>query len=117
MGKAEGTIEAYLGTAVLGAGGRHHKFIAGRRGVPDRIVVLNGYTVFVELKAPGEGPEPLQVERRDEIHDAGGEAWIIDTEQGVDEFITEILSRPRPPFRLGRIPDAMSTDIIGVFTL
>lgn len=50
----EDVIERHLVNEVKKAGGIAYKFTSpGRRGVPDRIVLLpNGKIIFVECKAP-----------------------------------------------------------------
>lgn len=95
MGKAENYIEHYLRDKVKRAGGVCWKFTSGTSGVPDRVVVLNGHTVFVEAKAPGKSLEPLQRVRRDEILAAGGDARKIDNRVDVDSLIDELL-QPHP---------------------
>lgn len=59
----EEVIERHLVNEVKKAGGIAYKFTSpGRRGVPDRIVLLpNGKIIFVECKAPGEKPRPDSV--------------------------------------------------------
>ncbi len=38
-----------------------YKFTSpGRSGVPDRMFIKNGKVVFLEMKAPGKSPTPLQ---------------------------------------------------------
>jgi len=58
----ERKIETMLVKQVKAAGGMALKLISpGMAGVPDRIVLLpGGRILFVELKAPGEKPRPLQ---------------------------------------------------------
>jgi len=85
----ESTIEKYLNEKVKATGGRSYKWVSpGLRGVPDRIVVLPGGTIFfVELKAPGKEPEPLQKKRIKELQDLGCDVWSIDSKNDVDAFI------------------------------
>lgn len=52
------------------------------RGVPDRIYIKDGNVVFIEFKAPGKKPTPLQAHEIELIKQHGGNAvWIdnIDT--------------------------------------
>ena len=58
----EADIERALCRRVEALGGSCEKFASpGRRGVPDRLVTLpGGRVIFVELKAPGRKPTPLQ---------------------------------------------------------
>ena len=85
----ESNIEKYLVCRVKELGGRALKFVSpGHSGVPDRLVCLpGGRVVFVELKAPGKKPRPLQVAAHRELENLGFEVFVIDSKQGVDDFI------------------------------
>ena len=63
--KSEKQIEQSLVKAVKNMGGIAPKFVSpGFDGMPDRIVLLpHGLMAFVEVKAPGKKPRPLQVSR------------------------------------------------------
>ena len=53
MGKPEGIIESYLSKTAKEHGFLSMKFTSPNlNGVPDRIIIGNGYTVFVEVKKP-----------------------------------------------------------------
>lgn len=69
----ENAIEAYLRDRVREIGGRAYKFVSpGNDGVPDRLVCLpGGKVIFVELKAPGKVPTPLQRNRHRELRKMG----------------------------------------------
>ncbi|MED1419035.1 VRR-NUC domain-containing protein [Bacillus smithii] len=88
----EKEIEIYLRDQVKKAGGKAYKFESpGNDGVPDRIVIFPGNRVyFVELKAPGKKPRPLQVKQMKVIASFGCDVRVIDSKQGVDEFIAEV---------------------------
>ncbi|MCL6479640.1 MAG: VRR-NUC domain-containing protein [Peptococcaceae bacterium] len=91
----EVNIEKYLKDQVEKRGGKALKFISpGMRGVPDRIVLLPGaQAVFVELKAPDEKLEPLQIKRVAELEDLDFKVYCLDTIQKVDKFIQEVFYR------------------------
>lgn len=58
----EAYLERKLAEAVRKDGGLCWKFVSPQNaGVPDRICIKNGRTVFVEVKRPGEKPRPLQL--------------------------------------------------------
>ena len=61
----EKTIEQHLVKAVKNGGGIAPKLVSpGFDGMPDRLVLLPGGKIgFVEVKAPGKEPRPLQVAR------------------------------------------------------
>ena len=88
----ENRIEKYLKKRVSQIGGKAFKFVSpGVSGVPDRIVLLPGArSVFVELKAPGEKPRPIQLHRIKQIRTLGFRVEIIDGKDGVDKFIRSV---------------------------
>ena len=61
------------------------KFVSpGCVGVPDRIVMLpDGKMGFVELKAPGKKPRPIQVRRIQQMRKMGFKVFVID---GVEQI-------------------------------
>lgn len=86
----EKEIEVYLRDAVQRAGGRAYKFVSpGNNGVPDRLVCLpGGQAVFVELKAPGKPPRPLQIHQMGLLKQLGFRVEVIDSKDQVDAFVT-----------------------------
>lgn len=88
----ENKIEKYLKTKVSQIGGKAFKFVSpGVSGVPDRIVLLPGArSVFVELKAPGEKPRPIQLHRIKQIRALGFRVEILDSKDAVDKFIRSV---------------------------
>ena len=87
----EKQVETYLKEQVEKRGGICWKFESpGTAGVPDRIVVLNGETVFVEVKAPGEKPRDLQRKRISQIRQARGRARWLDSKEAVDQFLSKM---------------------------
>jgi hypothetical protein len=86
----ERDIERYLVTRVTDAGGeiRKCKWI-GRRGAPDRRVMLHGGH-WVELKAPGETLRPEQAREHERMAKHGDPVYTLDTFQLVDHFMEEI---------------------------
>lgn len=87
----ERDIEEYLRNQVKKAGGKAYKFVSpGNDGVPDRLVLFPGGRVyFVELKAPGKKPRPLQIKQMRDIAALGCDVRVIDSKEGVDAFIRE----------------------------
>ena len=61
----EKTVEQKLVQAVRAEGGICPKFTSpGFDGMPDRICLMkNGRMAFIEVKAPGKKPRPLQMAR------------------------------------------------------
>lgn len=85
----ESAIESYLRDQVRQVGGRAYKFVSpGNDGVPDRLVCFpGGRIVFVELKAPGKKPRPLQLVQIDRLQRLGFGVLVIDSKAKVDGFI------------------------------
>lgn len=89
----ESAIEKYLKRYVEKLGGLCWKFVSpGTDGVPDRIVLLNGRVIFVELKRPGETPRPLQLKRHRQLRALGFEVAVLDSIPAVDLFIGELIT-------------------------
>jgi len=89
----EKDIEMYLVRRVREeVGGKAYKFVSpGNIAVPDRICVLpKGNIVFVECKAPGKRPTPLQQKVIDSFHELGHEVLVIDSKELVDTFLEVI---------------------------
>jgi hypothetical protein len=90
----ETAIEHKLKKSVEAIGGKCMKFISpGMSGVPDRICLFpGGHIVFVEVKAPGEKPRPLQLKRHKELKALGFDVRVIDSEENVERFIKEVVT-------------------------
>lgn len=94
MAEIEKDVEAYLKRKVTAQGGLCMKFVSpGLSGVPDRIVVLNGQIVFVEMKKPGGRPRPLQVRVINLLRNQGCQVEVIDTKEQVERLVEDIASR------------------------
>lgn len=68
------------------------KFVSpSMSGLPDRIVLLPGGKVsFVELKAEGEKPRPLQKAVHKILAGLGFQIYVIDSKSGVKAYVDEI---------------------------
>lgn len=96
MAILESVIEKYLCKEVKKIGGKAYKMDARTyAGIPDRIVLYRGQSYFVELKAPGKLPRPLQLAVHRELRNYGYDTLIIDSKEGVDKFIQEIQPNER----------------------
>lgn len=85
MSLSEKQIEDFLDECVRPRGGVAVKM--GNQGWPDRLVLLPGARLgFLELKAPGEVPEPLQVERLATLRALGFQAGFADSYAAVEAF-------------------------------
>lgn len=95
MGKPEAYVEKYLVKRCKALGFGCLKFTsAGTNGVPDRIVIGNRRTVFVETKRPGEKLRRLQEVIIAEMRSQGADVRVADTRELVDELLDEIATTP-----------------------
>lgn len=62
-------------------------------GLPDRMVFLpESRFAFVELKAKGKKPRPLQLKRMDDFKRLGFRSFVIDDKKQIGGVIDEIFS-------------------------
>lgn len=88
----ESELERQFVREVKAIGGRAVKWTApGERGVPDRIVILqNGQTVYVEMKAAGKPLGPLQARWARILQELGHRHYKIDSREDIQRFIAEV---------------------------
>jgi len=88
----EKKIEQKLARMVKSRGGICPKFVSPNfAGMPDRIVLMPaGFFAFVEVKAPGEKPRPLQTARHKLLRRLGFRVYILDGEEQIGEMLDEI---------------------------
>lgn len=80
----ENKIESACGDWATLDGWSVFKFVSpGNRGVPDRLFLKNGVTVFVEFKTPGSHLSPLQTSQIRRIRKQGFRVLVID---GLEDF-------------------------------
>lgn len=92
MGKAENKIESYLRKQSLIHNFDCYKFISpGNNGVPDRIVIGNGKTVFVETKSETGSLRELQQEVTNDMRSKGAIVYTAHTKEEVDDIINDLL--------------------------
>ena len=90
----ERDIERKLIQAVRRTGGLALKFVSpGFNGVPDRLLLfMGGRVAFVEVKAPGQKPRPLQVHRMEQLRKLGFKVFVVDDVEQIGGIIDEICS-------------------------
>ena len=73
-------------------GGLAVKFVSpGFDGMPDRLVLMpEGRTGFVEVKAPGKEPRPLQVRRHEMLRNLGFKVYVLDDPEQIGGIVHEI---------------------------
>ena len=90
----EKIIEQKFRAAVRAVGGVAVKFVSpGLDGMPDRLALLpGGKMAFVEVKAPGKNPRPLQQARHRMLRRLGFQVYVLDDEKQIGGIIDEIQS-------------------------
>lgn len=90
----EKTVEQKLIAAVKEMEGICPKWVSpGFDGMPDRIVLLPGAKIaFVEVKAPGKKPRPLQASRHGLLRRLGFRVYILDELEQIGGILDEIRS-------------------------
>ena len=88
----EKQLEYLFLTEVRSVGGMALKFVSpGFAGVPDRLVLIpDGKVGFVEVKAPGKHPRPLQMARHKQLRKLGFKVYVLDNPQQIPEIIRDI---------------------------
>ena len=88
----EKIIERKLAAAVKKTGGMALKFVSpGFDGMPDRIVLLpDEHIAFVEVKASGKKPRPLQLARHRLLRKLGFPVYVIDSADQIGGMLDEI---------------------------
>ena len=82
----ERDIEQYLVRAIAKLGGKAFKFSSpNNRAVPDRLCIIpHGGILFVECKATGKKPTPLQTKVINYLRSLGQKVLVIDSKEQVD---------------------------------
>ena len=88
----ETQIEQKLVRAVKHSGGIAPKLVCpGQDGMPDRILLLSGGRIaFVEVKAPGEKPRPLQLRRHEQLRRLGFAVYILDRPEQIEKVLEDL---------------------------
>lgn len=88
----EKEIEQKLVRAVASMDGIAAKLVCpGLDGMPDRLILMpHGCIGFVELKAPGKKPRPLQLIRHRMLQDMGFMVYVIDDVKKIGGVLDEI---------------------------
>lgn len=79
MKVSESNIEMNVSKYACNTGWWTSKFTSpSRAGVPDRIFIKNGKTLFIEFKATGEKPRKLQLEIMKQMREKGAIVYVVD---------------------------------------
>ena len=90
----ETVVEQKFIRAVKAMGGIAPKFVSpGYNGMPDRLILLPGGKIaFVEVKATGRKPRPLQLQRHEMLRRLGFLVFVLDDAGQIGEILREIQS-------------------------
>lgn len=100
MGKPEGLIETYLTDQIKANKWFCCKFTSPSvRGVPDRLILCKGRTIFVELKSDEGKLSDVQKYRIAQMKANGAEVYVIHSKEQVDMLIQNLKKRRtvKPP--------------------
>ena len=92
----ERDVERLLIRVVKRMGGVCLKWVSpGLDGVPDRILLLpGGQILFVEVKAPGERPRPLQLARMRMLRELGFRVEVVDGPEKIKKVLDRFFCDP-----------------------
>lgn len=91
--RPEASIESYFIKKCKENQILQYKFISGETGVPDRIIICNGITAFVELKAKDGRLSARQKLVHKNIRNHGGIIYVPFSKSEVDDVIIDITNR------------------------
>lgn len=90
---SEKTLEQRIVKYAESLGALTYKFVSpGHSGVPDRIFIFGGKTVFMELKTPGKKLAPLQAYQIRQIEKRGVEVHFVDSFQCAKKILDALCS-------------------------
>lgn len=92
----EKAIEHHLVMETEKAGGKAVKFVSPSfAGMPDRLILLtDGKMGFVEVKAPGQKPRPLQLKRHAMLRRLGYQVFVLDAIEEIPGVLETIAHTP-----------------------
>ena len=91
MGTRENKVEKYFDKRIAELGGITRKWTSpGRDGVPDRIAIINGHVVFVEIKTIGGKLSTAQEREFERLEKHGMKVRTVYGHKGVDMLINAL---------------------------
>lgn len=84
----ESAIEKAVTDLAKGHGWLSFKFTSpAHRGVPDRLYIRDGITIYIEFKQKGKKPNKLQEATMKKMQQHGAMVWVIDSvDKGAELF-------------------------------
>lgn len=85
-------LEKKLVQTVKEYGGWAMKLVSpGTSGIPDRLLLMpGGIAAFVEVKAPGKKPRPLQIAQMNKLKKLGFPVFMLDDTDQIQTIIEEV---------------------------
>lgn len=100
----ENVTEQWLGKKIKAMGGLWLKFTSpGHAGVPDRIIILDGVTVYVELKTARGALSEIQKAMFYQMNKHGVSIHVIYGHDGAEKFLMDI--KTPAGLVLGQMPE------------
>jgi len=93
MPTPESVLERYFIKQCALRGIWQNKFTSAITGVPDRIVIYNGTTAFVELKAKNGVLSERQKRVIAQIKSHGGTVFVPYSKQDVDDIVSQLTEK------------------------
>jgi hypothetical protein len=91
MGVRENQVEKHLDERVVEINGLTRKWVSpGRDGVPDRIVIVEGAVIFVEVKTVDGVVTDTQLREHDRLWSKGAKVTTVYGISGVENLINAI---------------------------
>lgn len=92
--QTEKSIEQYLVRCIKLLGGICIKLQnTGYNGIPDRLVLVDGKSIFVEMKAPDGRLSEVQKARHKQLKQLGFEVFVLWSYDQVDWFLQKVLHK------------------------
>lgn len=67
--------------------------VVGERGWPDRLFIdPDGWHVYIEFKAPGKAPDPIQIYRQSELAKRNVMVLVVDDEEQGKSYVDDMVS-------------------------
>lgn len=91
---SEKVLERRLSREVKTLGGWTIKLLSYLvRGLPDRLVLIQGLAFFCEIKTTGKEPPPAQLLMHKKLKKLGFTVYLIDSHESLNEFLKIIKNR------------------------
>lgn len=70
--------------------------LGNRIGIPDRIFMLNGKTIFIEFKRLDEVARPIQLHVQNQLRKNGFSVYVVDNKEQFKKIIEDWIKHANP---------------------